>query len=173
MTVRIDEWSRRHSRLMSRWQHETNDNMGAFMLRALHEPYCIKPTSIAILDDGGLCGRYSYRIVDGMAFVGIYLAPEARNRGLGLEASCKCMRVVIAAGADTLWCSVAAPNRPAIFLNTALGYRFDGVNDWRVLPDGFCLQQLTKWRASDWRYLPEPAVLYKRMSLDVSEWGNS
>lgn len=172
MTLVVDEWKRRHSRLASRWQHEDNANVAAFMLRAKHEPYCIKPVSLAVLSDGDLVGRFSYRLIDGLAFVGIYLQPAARNRGIGLEASCKGIHETVAAGAREIWCSVAAPNRPAIWLNAALGYRFDGTEDWRILPDGFCLEQLIKWRCSDWRFLPEPAVLYKRMVLDVSGWGN-
>lgn len=172
MALTVTEWKRRHSRLIARWPNESNNHIPAFMLRAAHEPYFIKPSNLAIVADDWLAGRFSYRIVDDMAFVGLYLQPEARNKGIALEASCLSVRKVINTGVKVIWCSVAAPNRPAIWLNTAVGYRLTGDEDWRCYPDGFTLDMLLKWNTSHWRMLPEPAILYKRMVLDVSGWGN-
>lgn len=172
MGLVVTEWKRRHSRQISRWPHENNNHIPAFMLRASHEPYFIKPVNLAIVSDSCLAGRFSYRCIDDMAFVGLYLQPEARNKGLALQASCLSVRKVIDAGAKYIWCSVAAPNRPAIWLNSAVGYRLTGDEDWRSYPGGFTLDMLLKWNEKHWRMLPEPAILYKRMVLDVSGWGN-
>lgn len=171
--VKVEEWSRRHDRQVRRWVNETNLQLRAFMLRAEHEPYSIKPNNLAVLADGALAGRFSYRLVNGSAFVGVYLQPEARNKGIALDACGLSLRKVAMVGAKEVWCSVAAPNRAAFWLNAALGYKCTGESDWRVFPDGFSLPMLLKWHTDHWRFLPEPAVLYRRMSLSLSGWGNS
>lgn len=170
--VTLIEWKRRHARLMNRWPRETNPEVPAFLLRASFEPYSVLPVSLGVINRcGDLVGRFTYRLSGGSAFTGIYLHPNARNAGFAREAARLGLLHVRDQGAVTAWCSVAMPNRAAIWLNAHLGYKLDCVGDWRSLPEGFDLRLMWRWHTDHWRYLPEPAVLYKRMVLDLSGLG--
>lgn len=172
MTVTIEPWRRRHSHQMEKWPRETDGQVAAFVLRAAHEPYHVKPSSLAILYTSVLVGRFTYRLYSDVCFVGLHLQPAARRRGIGLQAMCISLRYLLRLGVRSVWCSVAAPNIPAIRLYDALGFRVLPDADWRDLPEDFNLNYFDVWDRSLTRLCPKPALLYYMMELDMSGWGN-
>lgn len=167
MLVELQPWCRRFSRLMHRWQRETNPEISAFVLPGVGGIHDERPLSYGILVDGELLGRYTIRVHGFQALTGIYLSPPARNKGVAIPASTLGLDLARSLGAVLAVGDVAAPNRPAIWLNTRLGYTVRSGGEWRALPDDFPLDLMWRWNTEYWRYLPEPAVWYKQMDISL------
>lgn len=168
--IQVDEWSRSHRSDFERWPCEPNPLVSAFLLRADDEPYWWPPRSLAVLVGGQLVGRFSYRLNDGRAFVGLVLSPSWRGRRL----SCSAMRASLcwlaARGVALADASVAVANIASCKMLVGAGFVFDCL-EWRYLPGDYDVSLL--------RGLPEssyvlaggprglPGLLYGRLSARI------
>lgn len=167
--IEILQWTKKHRSELERWPKEDNLLLPALMLRAKGEPYDLPVASFALVNDGALVGRFSYRLLsNGVAFVGLVLSPAARGTGVAVPSMRGSLLRLCAMGVTAAFGSVAAANKPALMMNYASGFRLSEVFDWRDLPADFDTSLLAKCKKDTYRLLPVPAMLYRQVYVELS-----
>lgn len=168
--IEVLEWSRLYRSLFERWPSEPNRLLPAFLLRSDDEPYDIPPHSFAIMFNGILIGRFSYRLMpDYFAFVGIVLSPDYRGLRLSADAMRACIIKLSDLRVKSVFCSVAVANIPSHAMLSACGF-FVSSLEWRDLPAGFDVNSLVGFPLRSYRLEPAPAMLYSRMFGSVERF---
>lgn len=169
MTIEVTEWTKKHRSWLEAWPMENNPLLPAFLLRVPEEPYDYAVASFAILNEGALIGRFSYRMLpDRVAFIGLVLSPAVRGFGFGVPAMRSSLLALCAFGVTSAFGSVAAANKPALAMDLAAGFRLMSTCDWRQLPANFDLNLLARCPVGSYRLDPVPAMLYHQVSVSLS-----
>lgn len=167
--IEVAEWTKKHRSWLEAWPMENNPLLPAFLLRVPQEPYDYAVASFAILNEGSLVGRFSYRLLpNNVAFVGLVLSPAVRGFGFGVPAMCASLLALCALGVTSAFGSVAAANKPALAMDLAAGFRLMSTCDWRDLPVDFDVALLARCPVGSWRLFPVPAMLYHQVSVALS-----
>lgn len=163
--IEVAEWTRRYRSELYRWPSEPNFVLtAAFLLRSGNEPYDVNPSSFAVLLDGQMVGRFTYRAVDATsAYVGLAINPLYRGRGLAAQSINKSCDRLAVMGFRSVSCSVAQANVPSYRAFIRAGFS-PAVYEFRALPYDYDVSLLAGCEIGSYRLDPIPAMLYVSMS---------
>lgn len=175
--LEVIPWNRRHRRAMTVWPAETNPLVHFYTMRSPQEPMHIAPENLAVLADGELAGRFTYRIYSpGVAFVGFALSPRWRGRRIAIPSMRGCLARLASYGLDFAYGWVASANRAAMMMDLHSGYIKTGAKEWRPVAPADAL--VAKWSLEDagantayWTYADGQLLIrYEQVRADLAAY---
>lgn len=168
--IEVCPWSKKYRSELEHWPSEPNLLLPAFLLRSQGEPYAVEPINFAIVYQGALIGKFTYR-VDGhrIAFVGLVLSPAVRGQRLSRPSMAGSLVRLGQLGIASAYCSVAMANTPSYAMLLSSSFYMSSL-EWRLLPQGFNCSSLIGLDDKYYRLGDAPAMLYAVMFVSIDFW---